>query len=593
MLTHGVPADRVGPRWAPLPSLAVVATLLVVGFLVGGDLWFFSDDWNIFAGYHSGNLLEPFNGHLSLVPAGSYQAIFQTLGVGSYMPFRLVGLAALGVLGYQVCRTSVRAGGWVVGMLATTAVIWNSSGETNVLFPFLLNFSLPLAALLGCWWNLGGVAPNTSPATAGTRDVGPGEPDGPVLRRRAIAMGLWLALALATSGLGVVVAVALAVELAGRRAPRAVWIAWATPVLLWTTWWLGHRSASNLSLDPTVVLPYAARMVLAGATALGAGVHALGLLVLAALAAALTWGIASRRVGLPRLAAALCALAAFCGLTAMTRQDTVVPVPPDELRYGWTVGALLVFSALALLDGPVAPADGGGRSGSASSFREGVPGRVPALGAVVVASCVLLGGAVVLAGGMRDWAGAVHGAAPGLRSNIYAAEALGADRVPPDAVLGPLSYVPVNAREYLGGVEDVGSPLQGSTVEMIGGRPEQRAEADRFFFDNVGIREPTPLGADAGIHGPQCASQLEALPGARIVLTHATTGSAEGGGAAGSEGGTLRAGVSRFDPALAALQVTSRGPGLLEIPRDAVVGTTAVVPYRLTAGPDAVLCPYR
>ncbi|MCC6185411.1 MAG: hypothetical protein IT194_12200, partial [Microthrixaceae bacterium] len=57
------------------------AALLVLAAVMGRRLWFFSDDWNIYADYHTGNLLEPFNGHLSLVPAGLYQLLFHTVGV--------------------------------------------------------------------------------------------------------------------------------------------------------------------------------------------------------------------------------------------------------------------------------------------------------------------------------------------------------------------------------------------------------------------------------------------------------------------------------------------------------------------------------
>ena len=75
----GSPANTAGA----LGSAGVVAVLVIVAAWVGRRLWFFSDDWNIFAEYHSGNLLEPFNGHLSLLPAGIYQFLFHTVGVGS------------------------------------------------------------------------------------------------------------------------------------------------------------------------------------------------------------------------------------------------------------------------------------------------------------------------------------------------------------------------------------------------------------------------------------------------------------------------------------------------------------------------------
>ena len=38
-----------------------------LAWTTGRHLWFYSDDWNILTGYHQGRLLEPFNGHLSLI----------------------------------------------------------------------------------------------------------------------------------------------------------------------------------------------------------------------------------------------------------------------------------------------------------------------------------------------------------------------------------------------------------------------------------------------------------------------------------------------------------------------------------------------
>ena len=114
----------------------------------------------------TGNLLEPFNGHLSLVPAGLYQLLFHTVGVGSYLPYRLCGLVALGILAFQVGRFSHRRVGAWAAALAVTAVVWNSAGNTDVLFPFLMNFSLPIAALVALWWHLDRDEPRHDAAAA-------------------------------------------------------------------------------------------------------------------------------------------------------------------------------------------------------------------------------------------------------------------------------------------------------------------------------------------------------------------------------------------------------------------------------------------
>lgn len=517
---------------------------------VGRRAWFFSDDWNILAGYHSGNLTEPFNGHLSLVPAGIYQTLFHTAGVGSYTPYRVAGLLCLAVLGFQVARWTTSWVGPTIATFAVAAVMWNSSGASNVMFPFLLNFSLPIAALLAIWWHLDQL--HATPA------------DPPRSNRHLVAIALWLTLALATSGLGVMAAVAVAVELLLRRAPLRQWVPWAVPVAMWSIWWLGHRSANDISTDVTAVVPYASRMLLAGSTAIAAGWKPLGVLLsLILLISVVALTIRRRRLD-ARVAAALSAALAFAVLTSLTRQDTVVPIPPDELRYGWTIGAYLVLAAVALV-----PAD---RDPVSPNWRSAVAGAV--------AAAILIAGAARLADDMGDWADQVADAAPGLRSNIYAAEALGADRIPADTVIGPLSYVPVSAQDYLAAVADVGSPLQGSTTSDIGGRPEQRTEADNLLFAHLGIAGPVTNGAEVPPDIAQgCTDSVEVLPGDQVVVM-----GAEGVGPAA----ILELG--RFaDPGFV-LEVPN-GTSTLSFPEDAPVGTDAVIPYRVSSRGGALICP--
>jgi hypothetical protein len=531
--------------------------LILLAAWMGRRLWFFSDDWNILAGYHSGNLLEPFNGHLSLVPAGIYQTLFHTAGVGSYTPYRVAGLLGLGMLGFQLARWTSSSVGPLLATCAGVAVMWNSSGASNVMFPFLMNFSLPIAALLALWWHLDQVeAVDEMDSTAP-----------PPIRKQStrhlVAIALWLTLALATSGLGVMAGVAVAVELLLRRAPPKQWIPWAVPVGLWSIWFLGHRGANDISTDVTAVVPYALRMLLAGSTAIAAGWKPLGVLlgfILLFGVVALT--IRHRRLD-PRVAAALSAALSFAVLTSLTRQDTIVPIAPDELRYGWTIGAYLVLTAVALV-----PAD---RDPVTPDRRSAVAG--------VVAAAILIAGAARLADDMGDWADQVADAAPGLRSNIYAAEALGTDRIPADTVIGPLSYVPVSAQDYLAAVADVGSPLQGSTTSDIGGRPEQRTEADKLLFAHLGIPGPVSNGAEVAPDIAQgCTDSVEVLPGDQVVM------GAEG------VGSTAILELGRFaDPGF--ILDVPIGTSTLSFPEDAPVGTAAVIPYRVSSRGGALICP--
>ncbi len=550
----------------------MVLGLIVAAGWVGRGLWFFSDDWNIYADYHSGNLLEPFNGHLSLVPAGIYQTLFHTVGVGSYLPYRLCGLVSLGVLGFQVARWSKEMVGPWATVLVLAAIMWNSFGSTNVMFPFLMNFSIPIAALIAIWWHLdrldsGGSQRGRTPSVGGRHDH-PG--------RHLAAVAVWLTVAMATSGLGVVAAGAVLLELAITRAPWRRWVAVGVPMALWLGWWLGHREANEISTDPAEVLPYAARMLWAGTTSIAAGSKPAGLILGLALVGLVGIVSARGRAFNARTASALGAAVAFAGLTALTRQDTTPPIPPDELRYGWTIGAYVVLATVAT----VAAWNSTRRSPPAAPRWISAPSAGPVAWVLVVA--VLAVGGVRLLGDMADWSDTVAAAAPGLRSNIYAAEAAGADRVPPGTVIRPLSFIPVTAAAYLGAVRDVGSPLEGTSSDQIGGRDDQRRAADELLFASVPFElmvVPVPAAERT------CSANASALPGEEVVLQ---VGPATGADALDEPAVEL----SRFG-AEAALTLTldgRLGAHTLVIPADASVGTDAVVPYRLSGVGGVTVC---
>ncbi|MDQ7993703.1 MAG: hypothetical protein REI45_13620, partial [Propionicimonas sp.] len=247
-----------GTSWAPADLLAPVVAVaaIAVAAWAGRDLWFFSDDWNIYAYYHDGNLLDPFNGHLSLVPAGLYQLLFHTVGVGSYLPYRLCGLVGLGVMAFQVIRlTRSRLAGFraevgvaVATALVVGAILWNPSGTMNLLFPFLMNFTIPIAALAAVWWHL-------------DRER----------TRNDVAASVWLAVALGTSGLGLMVLAAVGVELVVSRAPWRRWAILSPGPILWAVWFVTHRDANDISTDVGEIVSYSARMFLGATTSLAAG----------------------------------------------------------------------------------------------------------------------------------------------------------------------------------------------------------------------------------------------------------------------------------------------------------------------------------
>ena len=565
---------RSTPLRPLVPALVVAALLLVTAAALGRDLWFFSDDWNIFADYHDGNLLTPFNGHLSLLPAGVYQLLFHTVGVDSYLPYRLAGLASLAVLAFQVLRLAgVRLGdvgahssergrralGPALVALVVAAVLWNSSGQMNLLFPFLMNFSLPIAALVAIWWHL-----DRADAQVGAGD---GVHHG-ALRHEAAA-SVWLVVALATSGLGLMTMAAVGVELLVARAPsqctradrRRRWAVMSPGPILWAIWYVANRGANEVSTDVPAVVAYSVRMFLGATTSIAAGIGPLGVVLAIAVVgyfvvAALRWrSLDARTLG------ALAAPATFIVFTAVTRLDIVPEIPPDELRYSWAVAAYLVL-ALVLA------------ARRRALFDVQLPG-VAWWAAIGVAVLVLVVGAVRLVGDLDDWNTQVATARPGLSTVLFATEAVGAERIDPDLVI-PLSYVPVTTGGYLAGVASVGSPIADASAEDLGGAAYNRRFADELLVDQLDIEARAQAGTPcvgAPVDPVGSDGVLELQPGSVVELEGVRTGA-------------LR--LSRFAPNDEGQELSAPAEGTvrIEIPADdgsvaSMPGLEQQYPYRL------------
>ncbi len=544
-----------------------MALLLTAAAIAGRDLWFFSDDWNILADYHDGNLLEPFNGHLSLVPAGIYRVLFHTVGLGSYLPYRVAGLVSLAVLGFQVIRTAhVRlgdlalTGGWlqrrqigaVIVALVATAVLWNSAGQMNVLFPFLMNFSLPIAALIAIWWHLDRASESTATAL-----------------RHELAASAWLVVALATSGLGLMTMAAVGVELLITRAPWRRWAVLAPGPALWGVWYLANREANAISTDLGAVIAYSARMLLGATTSLAAGVEVLGVVLAVVLAGFFVLAGSRWRSLDGRTVGALAAPATFVLFTAVTRLDIVPAIPPDELRYSWAVAAYLVLAVV------VATRPG-------RWFEVQVP---PAAWAATIAlvTGLLAFGAVRLWGSMQDWNEQVATARPGLSTVLFATEAIGLERIDPDVVI-PLSYVPVTTGGYLEAVADVGSPIAAADADDLGGADYNREVADELLVDQLDIAVSS---GDGGVDGCESSpdettfsGEYRLQPGDRVLIESTSASPVRIARFATSQ--TQE--IGEVAPGASLLQIPDDDPAVADME-----GLDQRWPYRLLVAPGVVV----
>jgi hypothetical protein len=337
------------------------------------------------------------------------------------------------------------------------------------MFPFLMNSSLPIAALAAIWWHLDRAGVTTGEGA---------ERRSPL--RDELWASWWLIVALATSGLGLMVAVAVGVELLWTRPPLRRWAVLAPGPALWLAWYAAYGVDSPPSGGVRSVVSYAARMLLGGFASLVGGTRWLGVPLIVGFGALIAASIMKGTFG-ARALASLAAPVAFAVLTAVSRIGVVPAIPPDELRYQWTIGAFLVVAAVELLRAPTA--DERGRT--ADHGFEGSP-LISIIGRLAIAIAVLANGAL-LVDSIGDWTDSVEAAVPGVRDNLWVAEAAARDRTLDRDRQLPVSYVKVTTGQYADAVDELGSPLDGLDPADYGGTPDARRAADQAFVDDFGI----------------------------------------------------------------------------------------------------------
>ena len=401
------------------------------------------------------------------------------------------------------------------------------------MFPFLVNFSIPVAAIPAIWWHL-------------DRDR----------TRDDVAASLWLCAALATSGLGVMTLGAVLVELVIVRPSWRRWAVLAPGPVLWAAWFLANRGESAWSTDVVQVAEYAGSMLLGATTSLAAGwgpggivlaIAGVGVLVVAAL----RWRSLDARA-----IAALAAPLGFALSTAVTRLDIVPAIPPDETRYSWSIAAYLVLVVVIVWRPERMLAD-----------------RRVVLGVGVAASVVVAIGGAQLVRNVDRWTDAVAEARPGLTAVLASIEAVGTERTDADRVL-PLSYVPVTAGGYLAAVGHVGSP--------VGDGPIGPSGTHGLFADEILVEElELSTRADSGTCVDPVALDVTSTgvvdvpAGSRLVLTP-------------GDGPATPLSVSRFSVADGAVVVPDLAPAgaasvELDVPVDAV--ERDLPPYRFVVPP--------
>lgn len=423
---------------------AGLASLLGWAAWCGRGLWFFFDEWKVITHYHDGHWLEPFNGHLSLVPIAVYRVGLSTLGYATapYRVFALLCYAAVAVVVFLFARTRVDP---VVAATAALLVAWSSQAQLMIMFPLLFNFSIPVAATVAVWMLLERDRPGSD-----------------------VAASVVLAIALATSAVGLITAAAAGAELVVHRETRLRrWLTLAPPMVLWTVWYFafgeGNTGAGG---DFGSVASFAARQFWATFVGLGAGskiggVAVLAVAVLVVGAAVARWRTFDRRAAVIALTFLAFLAITAVGRNAMGEQFGLPTIPPETDRYAWVDGLLVVCLLVQCLRAC----------------------RLPTV-AVAAALVLVAANAAALAPDLPDYRTTVRSSERSVRTVLVATDALG-ERADQSRDL-PLGFLVVPTADYLGFARHFGSPVAGVSDAALGDEQTRRV-SDRWMLEDLDL----------------------------------------------------------------------------------------------------------
>src|SRR5712672_1780128 len=123
-ITHALTRGRIRPATAILTVLLLIGAVLY--YVAGRGLSFYFDEWTFILQRQQNNasaFLAPHNGHLSVAPVLVYKALWMTVGLRHYGPYRLVEIAlhlTCVVLLYVWVRRRV---GEVVALVAAASLL--------------------------------------------------------------------------------------------------------------------------------------------------------------------------------------------------------------------------------------------------------------------------------------------------------------------------------------------------------------------------------------------------------------------------------------------------------------------------------------
>ena len=134
--------------WVHYVTLAIGAFTLLY---LARNQWFYFDEWDIiWPAEAARRFVEGHNGHWSSVPIAVWTAIQRTLGLGSYLPYIGVAIAAHLAVAHLLWRVlrRIRALPWVATSLITVFIFFGAAAE-NLMWAFQMGFMGAMAFGLG------------------------------------------------------------------------------------------------------------------------------------------------------------------------------------------------------------------------------------------------------------------------------------------------------------------------------------------------------------------------------------------------------------------------------------------------------------
>lgn len=219
---------------APLWVFAFVEAGAFVYYLVlSRSLWFFADEWEFLSGrgVNVHDLMAAHYGHWVAVPLVVYRALWETVGLRSYLPY--VGLAiAAHLVAAVLLRVVMRRAGvrpWTATAAASVFVLFGA-GAQDILWAFQITF--------------------TGALVLGLVHLLLADHDGPLDRRDAVGIAAGL-LALMCSGVAVTMVAVVGIATLLRRGWRVAAVHTVPLGAVYGAWWL-HYSHGKYSFEGSV-----------------------------------------------------------------------------------------------------------------------------------------------------------------------------------------------------------------------------------------------------------------------------------------------------------------------------------------------------